>query len=147
MSGRFRNDTHVARTSRIDCGIDSCRSQSGPSVTRTKVLDRLADLGPAIITKYSKTPDHCVLATAIGLGVLAHFGIEAVPQPMRVRVANKIFIEACERTHDGEQPDFVAVHEAGGHILDTGTGDEPRESKGWPGHLVILVPTVGKLLD
>jgi hypothetical protein len=106
-----------------------------------KVLRRLAQLAPAALAANARTPTRCVMATRVGLDVLAHFGVAAVELPVRMKVVNEAWMKA-ERSG-------LPIHQAmlaGAWMVDVGAPDLHCGPSDWCGHLVIEVPGHG-LLD
>ena len=119
-------------------------------MTPSKVIKRLVEFGPSVIAPHTKIASHCVLATRIGIDVLARFAVLAVPQAVRVQAINKIMRDALAVEQLGHDPDWQAIAIAGVYMIDTGgpgKGDVDPETKNWRGHLVISVPTLGCLVD
>lgn len=115
-------------------------------MTPTKIVNRLVDFGPSVIGPHTKRPDHCVLATAVGVDVLQTFGIDARPLCVRISLVNKILLDYVAvhgRIGDADVPVLLAN---GGHMLDTGGPEDAHtgtvNDRGWFGHLIVWVPHV-----
>lgn len=87
-------------------------------MTGSKVIDRLLKFTPAVVDPAGPA---CILTTAIGIDVLAAFGIRAEPFSCRVRIVNE------------------------GRCIDIGHPD--ATGPGWTGHLMIQVPARDVLID
>lgn len=108
-------------------------------MTSSKVIDRIREFGPPIIAAYTRVHARCIAATAMGCDVLRAFDIRAEPYPVAIEIANRAFVEAKAR---GADP--VTAIARGGHVLVMNPDPVPN---GWPGHLMIHLPTMGLLLD
>ena len=112
-------------------------------MTRSKVIDRLVTFGPPVIARWARTRARCILATAIGLDVLAAFEIAAEPWPVALTLANGIYLA---RIAAGEHPAMAVTR--GGHVMQTADQEEYDRRLGqWSGHLVIHVPAAEALID
>ena len=104
------------------------------------VIQHLVALArPIILTQYD--PDSCIGSTRIGIDVLAHFGIEAHPEPTRAFVANKHLLRRLQREGGKFTPPFR------GNEWSVGVGwppTTPPKKPGYNGHLVIIVPYNGR---
>jgi hypothetical protein len=110
-------------------------------MTTTKILDRLIRFAPPLLDANCKPGvGRCILATAVGLDVLRAFDIAAEPRAVHMKLANAQYIAARLR---GADP--VTAVARGGHLMAPNEG--LRSATSWGGHLVIELPTVGKLLD
>jgi hypothetical protein len=110
-------------------------------MTPTKVLSRLVVFAPPILARFTKMPQHCVLATAVACDVLRECGMSAEPLSVRAIVANRRFVE-------GHREGLAAatIVATGGHILDTRT-DGTVTNKMWNGHLVAWIRDRACLVD
>lgn len=111
-------------------------------MTRTKILRRLGGISPGAIAKITKPGPHCVLSCAIGQMVLQRFGLEAVPFPAEVSVANQEWIDWSADDFAGGSEEQLRL---GAYLLtnrpqwDGGTlpSLNPTTSKPWDGHLAL----------
>jgi hypothetical protein len=109
-------------------------------VTPDKVINRLMEFAPSLIGDKVRVHARCILATKIGIDVLAAFDIKADPCPVRIVMANRRYVRALE---DGASP--VTAIATGGHLMVT--SDHPNTAQAWSGHLMIHVPAKQVLLD
>jgi hypothetical protein len=106
---------------------------------RTKAIDRLAAVGPAVLDAWSKPGiGRCILSTAVGLDVLAALGFEAEPWPVEVEIANAAYARLVPHV------DLFAARVAGAWAVTVGRST-PAGGPGWNGHLVIR-PTGADLI-
>jgi hypothetical protein len=122
-------------------------------MTPSKILARLVEYGPRVIRDNAKPGPRCVLATRVGLDVLARFGLDAAPLPLQVDVCNVAFAQWEIDGAPGGEPEFLArgcwlvsnnpAPFAGRLVSEAARDLDERER--WPGHLVVLVR--GQLLD
>lgn len=104
----------------------------------TFILDALCKCEP-IIEAYTITPNHCILATRVGLDVLSYFNIPAKELPVDIRLFNQVYIEMIEAGCE----DVQAMLDAGAWSL---IFDKDFQADGWNGHLMIDLFD-GDLLD
>lgn len=100
-----------------------------------------------------RTHARCVATTRLGIETLARFGIAAEPLPVNVRVLNAAAAQWCA---DGMPGGDEEMQRRGGWMLGgAGMRDgaayrpttRPIVGPAWNGHLVVLVPDRGVMLD
>lgn len=117
-------------------------------MTTAKIITRMVDFGPTVLKNYTKTPNHCIAATAVGVSVLVDLGVEAYGLSVRMALANKVWSDDNKR-REGQpmtEADAVRLQMAGGWVLDTnpsGSDDDVVDPEQWPGHVVIYLPHHG----
>ena len=110
-------------------------------MTQSKVLDRLVRYAPPILARAAAARHRCILATAVGLDVLAVFDVPAAPLAVLVDLVNQRYLDA--RAAGFSAASAIAT---GGHVITTAPPeytDVPGNA--WAGHLVIC--THGGLID
>lgn len=115
-------------------------------MTPRKVLARLVEFGPQVIEPWTRIPNHCVLATAIGIDVLARFNIPAEPLACEVKLANRAWLAGVAACPPDLEPDWVALGARGAWLVATDTPGLVGPGM-WAGHLVISLPHMGAVLD
>lgn len=116
-------------------------------MTPSKVINRLLHWQPEVFSVTPLVRERCVLATRVGIDVLARFGIAAEPRPVIAGVWNagyERFRLARERDPNTPVPDDGWSVWAG---LPREPGDRPLGPKQWNGHLVVYVPARQLMLD
>ena len=125
-------------------------------MTPTKILRRLATLGPIIIDRHAKPGGRCVMATRCCIVTLAQFGIDASPLSVRIVIHNQAMAAFLNDLGDRvpTTADWEGVREAGGHTLDAGDLSVPLPNvvhrpggRDWNGHLMAAVPRFSSLVD
>jgi hypothetical protein len=114
-------------------------------VTFSKAIDRLIAFGPPLLVANTKLPNHCVLATAVAVDVLALLGEEVYPLAVRVVLLNRRAVAALTAKPDDRGALAVAVA-TGAHLLDTGP-DGGVSGAAWSGHLLAWMPDRARVLD
>lgn len=116
-------------------------------MTPTKIIERLVHWQPRLFDQLPLVPERCVMATRVGIDVLARFGIAAEPRPVIAGIWNEGY-ERFRVAREGmpelaPPPDAWSVW-AG---LPPEVGDRPLGPKRWHGHLVVWVPAKGWIID
>jgi hypothetical protein len=113
--------------------------------TRNRVELLLLEEGQnAIFTTFGRL-DQCVAGTALGIGVLEHFGIPAEPLPVRLMIWNALasrFIAEKGTLPMNGDPDWEGAVKEGAWTLGVGWPNPTGEPSKWDGHLVIVAPGV-----
>lgn len=90
----------------------------------------------------------CIAQSRIFLDVLDHFGVEAMPLPVRTSVHNDLHMQAIANPALAEIPGQATVRIKGtGDVdnkIDRDTGDSYER---WDGHLVVWIPSIRTLFD
>lgn len=119
-------------------------------MTRGKVIQRIIELQPVIFERQLGTPNRCILATSVGIDVLAHFGIDARPLSVKVQILNAAWVKWIRAGSPGGATlvGQMALKNAGGWAVVAGDEDGPEERPGhWNGHLVIELPGLRAVMD
>jgi hypothetical protein len=121
-------------------------------MTTSKLLARLAAVAPPIIAAGAQPGARCVLATRVGVDVLAAFGREAAAVPVLVDAANVAYFDWVA---DGAPDGVEGFHARGCWLLsndDPTAGalaglpaQVPPVASPWDGHLVLVLD--GRLVD
>lgn len=116
-------------------------------MTASKVIARLMHWQPELFAVTPLVRERCVLATRVGIDVLARFGIAAEPRPVIAGVWNEGYERfRLQRDVDPDTP----VPDDGWSVwagLPRRPGDPPLGPKRWHGHLVVYVPVRQLMLD
>jgi len=114
-------------------------------MTVTKILTRLVRYAPPALQARAKPGPRCVLATRIGLDVLARFGLDAEPRLVVCEAANAAYLQWVE---DGAPGGDVGQLARGAWLVSNdplkrraGGDGLPRQgppvASPWDGHLVL----------
>jgi hypothetical protein len=120
-------------------------------MTASKVIERLLYWQPHCFAQLPLVRERCVLATRVGIDVLARFGIAAEPLPVMAAVCNQKY-ERWRQFIDPLPVDDAKLipPPADGWAVMSGLppdeGEAPRP-KHWHGHLIVSVPAKGMVLD
>lgn len=119
-------------------------------MTRTKILRRVVQYAPRIISQWARYNGRCVLATRVGYDVLRACGIEAEPIAVIIDVANAPYFAWA--AHGGTRDEFRAsgcwlISNDPVTPMDELPPQVPRPPRGTNQHLVLHVPAVAALVD
>ncbi len=123
-------------------------------MTTSKAVSRLMAASIEVFKLHPHlAPNRCILATAVGLDVLKHFGLLARPLSVKVAVLSPAWV----RWHQAGRPNLTLMELAdlGVWALTCGFPPDPGMTLGasvpgnnaWNGHLLIEVPAVKQLVD
>lgn len=94
-----------------------------------------AHIGPAVEAEYG-TYNGCILATRLAVEVAQHFGIRAVPVPVRVIVMNAQF---AKHVAEGDADVHKWAPVDGSHSVGIGCGFADGQTQDrWDGHLITV---------
>lgn len=123
-------------------------------MTKSKIVSRLVSDVPVIIDlMFDGRLEHsrCVMATAVGVDVLAAFNIEARPLSVKIDLLNRAYVEFLNGTLAGDPESHGAWRLTGGDpsLEDrlTAKTQVPQPVKPWHGHLVVEIPAMEMLVD
>jgi len=121
-------------------------------MTASKVIARLLYWQPHLFEALPLIRERCVLATRVGIDVLARFGIPAEPRPVVAMVCNLPYERFRVRIKDLPLEDAkqVPLPPDGWSVLaglPPGPDDPPSRPARWYGHLVVYLPTREQMLD
>ncbi len=117
-------------------------------MTTTKILTRLVYYAPPVLHERANPGGRCVLATRLGIDVLARFGLHAEPHVVVAEIANAAYIQWIEDGAPGGDQEQLARgawlvsndpakrRPHGGHELPA---QVPPPKAPWDGHLVLVV--------
>jgi len=113
---------------------------------RDTIIELLVRIAPLIIDSYSKYPNHCVMATSVGIEVLRRchvYGRSIYARPLSVHM--QIFNDSMKQWLDsGMDGGVEKAIEAGSHILETDVNPVILKPGFWGGHLMIELPGIKK---
>ena len=118
--------------------------------SRGKRLAQIAAFVPPLLTSTVKEKNHCILATAVGVGVCERYGIPAEPLSVEVQAINlamyryisRADVDPFDPTHIASRPDDAW----GVGISNRAEEDYGVPNRGgWNGHLVVNLPGTGFL--
>lgn len=125
--------------------------RKGKRMTRTKVFRLLTRYVQPVLQREALEHARCILATAVGVDVLADFGIDARPLSVDVWVVNAAWLAWQDDPTPGVSQPADAWMLAGGVGQPKDAPSQaplvPKSLKPWDGHLVVEVPSSGLLLD
>ncbi len=113
-----------------------------------RAVRRLVATAPAVFARAPLARTRCILATRCGLAALEELGVEAVALSVRTRAANAAMVAWAEEGWPGGPEEGLA---RGAFVLETdarplGVPVDPA-TRGWRGHLVVFVPSLGLAVD
>lgn len=111
-------------------------------MTKSKIVQRLAEFGPPAIATRARPGPRCVLASSIGQMVLAEFGLDADPYVAEVTICNTAWVEWSKADYAGGADEQVR---RGAHIITnrpnwnggTVPSLNPPTKAAWDGHLAL----------
>lgn len=120
-------------------------------MTRGKVISRLIEQQPQILERELETRSRCILATSVGIDVLAAFGIDASPLSVKVDLVNAAWVKWVQ---DGKPGGITNLERCGGWALSagyepgtSGAPYKPPRPGHWDGHLVVELTGQKAVID
>lgn len=109
-----------------------------------KVCDALVEIAPLHLAR-RYTRNCCIAATRAGIYVLERLGVSAIAVPVLVMAVNKTWLKMSAKQsrlgRDLSMDEWLATN---ARIVQI---DEKSDAGGWPGHLVIGIPSHNLIVD